>query len=272
MQAVQQDAPGAILMDTGPAALWGILEDTEAAAHSGDGLILVNVGNQRTLGVLLQKERILGLFEHHTVLMTAEKLGRLVEQLRAGSLTNEAVYEDHGHGAFIFPDYSPSTGFESVAATGPERHMAADLGYHLAAPYGDMMLNGCFGLVAATRRLLDPCKALASNVTLNDLTIGQIMCGMRRKLDGRIAPNSPVQSIRSASLCHATRSAVLAVLVWALVCSHGPIARAAEPVPIASYTIEVTLDTDAKTLTGHEIITYVNTTDAPIADLVFIST
>ena len=160
MQAVQQDAPGAILMDTGPAALWGILEDTEAASHSGDGLILVNVGNQHTLGVLLQKERILGLFEHHTVLMTTEKLGRLVEQLRAGSLTNEAVYEDHGHGAFISPDYSPSTGFEWVAVTGPQRHMAADLGYHLAAPYGDMMLTGCFGLVAATRRLLDPCKAL----------------------------------------------------------------------------------------------------------------
>lgn len=155
MRAVQQDAPGAILMDTGPAALWGILEDTEAAAHSDKGLILVNVGNQHTLGALLQGERVLGLFEHHTVLMTAEKLGRLVAQLRAGSLTNEAVYEDHGHGAFISPDYSPGNGFEWVAATGPQRHMAAHLGYHLAAPYGDMMLTGSFGLVAATRRLLD---------------------------------------------------------------------------------------------------------------------
>ena len=38
--------------------------------------------------------------------------------------------------------------------TGPQRQMAADLGYHFAAPYGDMMLTGSFGLVTATRRLL----------------------------------------------------------------------------------------------------------------------
>jgi uncharacterized protein (DUF1786 family) len=158
MQAVQQDAPGAVVMDTGPAALWGILEDERAAAHQNEGFIAVNVGNQHTLGVLLQGERILGLFEHHTVLMRSaggrsEKLGHLVEQLRAGILTNKEVYDDHGHGAFIGPDYTPGAGFNFVAATGPQRHLAADLGYHFAAPYGDMMLTGCFGLVTVTRRL-----------------------------------------------------------------------------------------------------------------------
>lgn len=45
MRAVQQDAPGAVMMDTGPAALWGILEDERAAAHHDEGLIAVNVGN-----------------------------------------------------------------------------------------------------------------------------------------------------------------------------------------------------------------------------------
>jgi hypothetical protein len=39
--------------------------------------------------------------------------------------------------------------------------------------------------------------------------------------------------------------------------------------PIASYEIDVTLDPEAKTLTGHEAITYVNSTDEPIPDLVF---
>ncbi len=38
---------------------------------------------------------------------------------------------------------------------------------------------------------------------------------------------------------------------------------------VASYNIEVTLDADAKTLTGHETITYLNTTDIPIPDAVF---
>jgi len=154
MLAVQEDAPGAVLMDTGPAALWGILEDERAAAHQDEGLVLVNVGNQHTLGVLLQGERVLGLFEHHTVLMTPDKLVQLVDRLCAGTLTNEEVYEDHGHGAFISSDYVPGSRFDFVAVTGPQRHLAADLDYYFAAPHGDMMLTGCFGLVAATRRLL----------------------------------------------------------------------------------------------------------------------
>lgn len=154
MLAVQRDAPGAILMDTGPAALWGILEDRRAAAHQERGFVLVNVGNQHTLGVLLRGERILGLFEHHTVLMDSKKLGRLVEGLRAGTLTDDEVYADHGHGAYSHPDYAPGDGFDFVAATGPRRQMANGLGYAFAAPYGDMMLTGCFGLVAAARRLL----------------------------------------------------------------------------------------------------------------------
>jgi uncharacterized protein (DUF1786 family) len=153
MLAVQRDAPGAVMMDTGPAALWGIIEDERAAAHQDKGFIAVNLGNQHTLGVLVQGERILGLFEHHTGMMTTEKLARLVDQLRAGTLTNEEVFDEHGHGAFISPDYDPNAGFDFVAVTGPQRQMAADLGYHFAAPHGDMMLTGCFGLVTATRRL-----------------------------------------------------------------------------------------------------------------------
>ncbi len=151
MLAVQRDAPGAILMDTGPAALWGILEDPVAAGHREEGFILVNVGNQHTLGVLLQGDRILGLFEHHTVLMTTEKLDRLVRKLRAGELDNQEVLDDHGHGAFVHPDYEGE--FSFVAVTGPQRHLASGLDYYPAAPYGDMMLTGCFGLVAAARHL-----------------------------------------------------------------------------------------------------------------------
>jgi len=160
MLAVQQDAPGAIVMDTGPAALWGILEDERAADHQDEGFVLVNMGNQHTLGVLLRGERILGIFEHHTVLMDWPKLHRLVDDLRAGKLTNDEVYADHGHGAYVHPDYVPGDGFDFVAVTGPQRHIAEPgmfspgLDYVFAAPHGDMMLTGCFGLVAATRRLL----------------------------------------------------------------------------------------------------------------------
>ncbi|MFN2167038.1 MAG: M1 family metallopeptidase, partial [Anaerolineae bacterium] len=38
---------------------------------------------------------------------------------------------------------------------------------------------------------------------------------------------------------------------------------------IASYTLDVTLDAEAKTLSGHEVVTYHNTTPDPIPDLLF---
>jgi uncharacterized protein (DUF1786 family) len=86
--------------------------------------------------------------------MDAEKLQRLVKELRTGALTNDEVYADNGHGAYVHADYVPGGGFEFVAVTGPQRRLAQNLGYAFAAPHGDMMLTGCFGLVAATRRLL----------------------------------------------------------------------------------------------------------------------
>ncbi len=153
MQAVQADVPGAMLMDTGSAAIWGALCDENVAAHQEEGLIVVNVGNQHTIAFLLRGERVWGLFEHHTVLMNPDKLAAYVASLREGTLTNDEVYGDNGHGAYVHPDYPGGGGFRFVTVTGPNRGMAASLGYYMAAPYGDMMMTGSFGLVAAARRL-----------------------------------------------------------------------------------------------------------------------
>jgi len=152
MKAVQGDAPKALMMDTGSAAIWGALCDEVVAARRDEGLIVINVGNQHVLAALVRGERVWGLFEHHTALMNREKLARHIERLRRGVLTNDEVYEDHGHGAFIHPDYKVP--FQFVTITGPNRRMAEGLGY-MAAPHGDMMLTGCFGLVAAAQRLLN---------------------------------------------------------------------------------------------------------------------
>ena len=153
MKAVQEDAPGALVMDTGAAAIWGALQDATVASHQEEGLIVVNVGNQHTVGVLVQGKRIWGLFEHHTVLMSTDKLGDCVSRLCTAGLSNDEVYSDNGHGAHIHMDYPG--GFEFVAVTGPNRALAASLGYYMAVPHGDMMLSGCFGLVAATKALLE---------------------------------------------------------------------------------------------------------------------
>ena len=153
MKAVQADVPGAMLMDTGSAAIWGALCDDAVAVHQEDGLIVVNVGNQHTIAFLLRGERVWGLFEHHTVLMNPDKLAAYVDSLREGTLTNDEVYGDNGHGAYVHPDYPGGGTFQFVAVTGPNRGMAASLGYYMAVPHGDMMMTGAFGLVAAARRL-----------------------------------------------------------------------------------------------------------------------
>lgn len=153
MIAVRSDVPGALLMDTGAAAIWGAFCDERVAAHRSEGLVVVNVGNQHTVAVLVREERVWGLFEHHTARMDTGKLARYVAALQAGTLTNEEVYDEHGHGALIAPDYPGDGVFDFVTVTGPNRHMANGLGYYMAVPYGDMMLSGAFGLVAVARRL-----------------------------------------------------------------------------------------------------------------------
>jgi uncharacterized protein (DUF1786 family) len=154
MLAVQQSLPGALLMDTGAAAVWGALSDEWAAAHRMEGLVVVNVGNQHTLGMLVQGERIWGIFEHHTAILDTARLRKWVEELQAGTISGDAVYAENGHGARVDPAYPHDTRrFQAVVVTGPRREMARSLCYHRAAPYGDMMLVGSFGLISASRAL-----------------------------------------------------------------------------------------------------------------------
>ncbi len=154
MQAIQAAGPGALLMDTAAAAIWGALQDPQVAAQQEAGLVALNIGNQHVLGALVRGGRIWGLFEHHTALMDRGKLQGLVQSLVEGTLADEDVLADHGHGAALHPEYRPWHPAPFVAVTGPQRALAAGLGYYPAAPYGNMMLAGAFGLVAAVRSLV----------------------------------------------------------------------------------------------------------------------
>lgn len=156
MKAVQKDVPGAVVMQTGPAAIWGALFDTVAASYKDKGLTIVNIGNQHTLAVLFQGERIWGLFEHHTSSLTPEKLKRFIIGLQQRTLTNKDIFDDNGHGCVIDASASgrpEDICFEFVTVVGPRRKLAEGLNYHFAAPYGDMMLAGCFGLVAGLKSI-----------------------------------------------------------------------------------------------------------------------
>lgn len=153
MAGVQESWPGAWLMDTGAAAVIGSLGDPIVRqAADGRGAILVNVGNMHTFATLVRRGRLLGLFEHHTGGIDALTIARLVDGLRNATLdpsTFRAQFD--GHGAAFDDAYRELEPFQFVAVTGPNRSIARPLGYHEAAPYGDMMLTGAFGLVNAVR-------------------------------------------------------------------------------------------------------------------------
>jgi uncharacterized protein (DUF1786 family) len=156
MLSIQDTVSGAFVMDTGAAAIRGALLDPLVREHQSQGLMIVNVGNQHTLAALVRGNGILGIFEHHTGLLTQDKLQDYLRRFVRGQVANEEVYDDQGHGCAYSPKFqadSDGSEWSFVAITGPRRQLADGLGY-FAAPNGDMMLSGCFGLVAAVRDLL----------------------------------------------------------------------------------------------------------------------
>jgi uncharacterized protein (DUF1786 family) len=150
LQAVATTVPAdlpLLLMDTAPAAVLGAFEDPRVNAAPGP--LVANVGNFHSLAFHFVERQVVGLFEHHTGELTPARLAAYVEQLGEGSITNEAVFADKGHGALVFDRAAPRP--DLLAVTGPRRGVLVDSGAqpHLAVPHGDMMLTGNFGLLRA---------------------------------------------------------------------------------------------------------------------------
>ncbi len=138
-----------LVMDTGPAAILGALEDERVRAPSER--LVVNVGNFHTLAFYLRDGEVLGLFEHHTGELDRPKLEAYLEKLAAGTVTNDEVFADMGHGALVFEPPRRRPEETLVAVTGPRRGVlrGSRLRPYFAVPHGDMMLAGCFGLLRA---------------------------------------------------------------------------------------------------------------------------
>lgn len=160
MQAVAsllEEIKQVVVMDTGPAALWGAvlprLEDEKGAGR--EPVLVANVGNGHTLAAILQGSRVLGLMEHHTRMLDGRRFTELLSAFASGSLSNEDVFADGGHGC-VPPAPENTMLIESpVLVTGPRRDLMKDspLPLEFAAPFGDMMLTGSFGLVEAFHAL-----------------------------------------------------------------------------------------------------------------------
>jgi len=154
-----------VVMDTAPAAVFGANFDPQVTARKKK--IICNVGNFHTLAFRLGKKGIEGGFEHHTGEIDLQKLEQLIHKLADGSLKHEDVFNDMGHGALMYTDEVFEFGKDEfdVVVTGPRRSMFSltptlshrergSLRPYFSVPFGDMMIAGCFGLLAATGEVL----------------------------------------------------------------------------------------------------------------------
>ena len=146
-----------IVMDTAPAAVLGASFDPAVSRRKNK--IITNIGNFHTLAFRLGEKGIEGVFEHHTGEIDLRKLESLLRALADSSLKHEDVFDDMGHGALMYSEKKFKFGKDEfdVVVTGPRRSMYTEnptLHPYFAAPFGDMMIAGCFGLLAATAEIL----------------------------------------------------------------------------------------------------------------------
>jgi len=148
-----------VVMDTAPAAVLGAGFDSIVASRRQK--IICNVGNFHTLAFRLGEKGIEGVFEHHTGEIDLAKLESLLIALADSSLKHEDVFNDMGHGALMYSQDEFEFGNDDfdVVVTGPRRSMfnhqsmiqnRKSIHPYFAVPFGDMMIAGCFGLLAAT--------------------------------------------------------------------------------------------------------------------------
>ncbi len=144
-----QALTGGCVADTGTAAILGALCAPEVVARSQrEGVTIVNVGNSHTVAVLYFQGKVCGIFEHHTGQRSLEDFLHDLQEFRRGWLPDEMVRETGGHGTAFGHIPEEASGFIPTFILGPRRHMLHGHGQFIA-PYGDMMLAGCFGLLHA---------------------------------------------------------------------------------------------------------------------------
>ena len=133
-----------MVMDTALSAIMGVMD------NDGGAQVVVNIGNGHTIMALVVEGAVQGLLEHHTSLLTPQKLKDYIIRFPQGRVSNEEIYADGGHGAFSLVT---AHAMRRIVVTGPRRGMMKETGlvYELPAPGGNMMMTGPWGLVKAAR-------------------------------------------------------------------------------------------------------------------------
>jgi uncharacterized protein (DUF1786 family) len=95
--------------------------------------------------------------------LTGEKLQDYITRFMENELSFEEIFEEGGHGCYANEKVA-SEDICSIMVTGPRRTVLMDMDIksrnqklwpkiHFAAPYGNMMLSGCYGLLTREIKL-----------------------------------------------------------------------------------------------------------------------
>ncbi len=136
----------AFVMDTKLAAIGGGIYGVKERP-----VLSIDVGNGHTTAAIVGKgDEILGMVEHHTGMLTAEKLEKLIEMFTKRNLTNKEVHSDGGHGCYV----REPVDVKRIRVTGPKRGLLSKshLKIEFAMPFGDVMMAGPAGMVGAVSR------------------------------------------------------------------------------------------------------------------------
>jgi uncharacterized protein (DUF1786 family) len=139
-----------VLMDSKFASICGATCDEYVKEL--DNFIALDVGNGHTLAASFSGGKICGVFEHHTGMLTTEKITKYVDQLARGTLEHEQIHGDGGHGAWVA---EPIEEVECVVTTGPKRRIVKKTNFEVynAVPAGDVMMAGPAGLIKAINHI-----------------------------------------------------------------------------------------------------------------------
>ncbi|WP_456370629.1 DUF1786 family protein [Geoglobus sp.] len=104
--------------------------------------LVMNFGNGHTVFAVVDRDgRIYSLMEHHTSIVRRMDVSRLAGQFIRGELTNDIVFEQGGHGAYI----DSVVEVRDFVATGPNAQLSD---FREANPVGDVMVVGNVGMVS----------------------------------------------------------------------------------------------------------------------------
>ncbi len=113
----------------------------------------VNVGNGHTVATKISNGEVTGIVEHHTRLLSAQKIEELLVVFDDGKLRGEEVFQDGGHGLFLLRDPSGFSEINRIVAMGPNRGIVSglSLNVHFTVPVGDVIMTGPIGQIEAVQ-------------------------------------------------------------------------------------------------------------------------